>query len=126
MAIHQFNDLKAARFEASAAWDFGNLDDPFRTRLTDAIIRNEAISLRWPDFEGAPTLTVLSVEQGTRYRGHSTWAPGTPHEEVADVEAMLYSNELGHVLVGQEHWSSGKSDWFIVRLSNGCSVQSKS
>jgi hypothetical protein len=108
----------ATSYSARAAWDYGILTDCLRTRLGQAIIRGKAeISLVWTPLDGAATSTELKRTTGSNFIGRSVWAAGTPKELVSAVEAILYSNDSGHVLVGQEKWSNGDVDWFIVQFS---------
>ncbi len=109
-------------YNARAAWDEGTLGDPLRTQITKAVLRGESISLDWPEVYGATASTILTRTQGARFKGHSVWAAGTRQEERADVEAVLYSNDRGHVLMAEETWDSGKADWFIVQFYDGQSV----
>jgi hypothetical protein len=48
---------------------------------------------------------------GQNFGGHATWA-----RDRATAEAVLYSNDSGHVLGGEENWESGMTDWFVVQL----------
>lgn len=112
----------ASQYDARAASDDGMLDDAFSFRITKAIFRDGQIVIDWAKCEGETTLTVLTKTHGSRFSGKSVWGARTPHEETAVVEAVLYSNELGHVLVGEERWSSGEGDWFVVQLFGERSV----
>lgn len=111
-------DLSAAiRYDAQAAWEYGELNEHFRTKITDAVIRDNEISIDWPPVEGAATQTILRRTAGSNYVGRSVWASGTSQEDESTVEAVLYSNQSGHILVGQETWRiSGKTDWFVVQF----------
>jgi hypothetical protein len=107
---------RTTHYEARGTWDLGGLAEFFETPIANAIIREGEISIEWPPLEGIAPQTVLQKSSGSRYFGRSIWARGTSHEDVAEVEAVLYSNELGHILVGQETWRSGTTDWFVVQL----------
>jgi hypothetical protein len=103
---------------ARAAWAEGLLEDLFTTALSKFIFREgEEISLEWPPYDGHPAQSVLTRTNGSHYQGYSVWAAGTPKESRAVAEGVLYSNEGGYVLVGQERWVSGKTDWFVVLFS---------
>jgi hypothetical protein len=111
------------QYDARAAWDYGVLDDHFESQIPQAIFRGETIVIDWPpSIAGETTHTVLTRTAGSKYRGQSIWASRTPKEKEAVVEAVLYSNELGHVLVGEERWLSGYVDFFVVQFSNGRTV----
>lgn len=105
-------------FDAVAAWAYGELADFFSTSPRKVIFRGDTIVIDWVPAEGAPTLTTLTRSSGGMYKGESVWAGRTPEEQTASVEAVLYSSERGHILVGEEKWSSGEQDWFVVQLSN--------
>jgi hypothetical protein len=60
---------------------------------------------------GAAAHTVLTRMHGQDFRGHATWAG-----DRATVEAVLWSNDSGHVLVGEESWESGMTDWLVVQM----------
>jgi hypothetical protein len=113
----------AMQYDARAASDDGMLTDGFSLGITKAIFRDDQIVIDWAKFDGETTLTVLTKTRGSRYSGKSVWGDRTPREETAIVEAVLYSNDLGHLLIGEEKWSSGVGDWFVVQLYGGRSVQ---
>jgi hypothetical protein len=98
------------------------LEDLFRKPVPRAIFRGDEISLEWGPTEGQTAHSVLTRSRGGHYSGHSVWAAGTPREQRAVVEAVLYSNADGHVLVGQEKWANGDADWFVVQLFNGQTI----
>jgi hypothetical protein len=106
----------AKQYVARAASDDGGIEDGLRITITKAIFRDGQIVIEWPEFDGLTTLTELTKAQGSKYTGKSVWGAKTPHAETAAVEAVLYSNEYGYVLVGVEKWSGGEAVWFIVQL----------
>jgi hypothetical protein len=106
------------RCEARVAWDEGDLESGFETKLTQATVSGDTILLDWPEFMKHPTRTKLTRVAGSRFEGSSVWAPGTNSAERATVEGVLYSNEFGHMLVGQEKWENGKVDWFVIQITN--------
>jgi len=100
-------------------WEYETLSDRLQWRLTQAIIRPDAIALDWGVIEGGTATTELKKAQGSTFEGYSFWAYGTPDGQKATVRATLYSNETGHILIGEETLPTGKVDWFIVHLFNG-------
>ncbi len=106
-------------YEARAGWDNGTLDEHLGTRIVKAVIREGAITLEWPLHDDEKAETYLTSDNGYHYSGYSVWSPATQRQQRSVVEAVLYSNKVGHVLVGQENWPSGLENWFIVQFSNG-------
>jgi hypothetical protein len=103
-------------YNARAGCDEGALDDMFEVAITKAILRGNEIIIEWPEYYGHTTHTKLTTTAGSTYSGESIWGAHSEEEETAVVDAVLYSNEQGHVLVGEEHWSSGDCDWFVVQF----------
>jgi hypothetical protein len=108
----------AIAYDARAAWDYETLDQRFRTKITRAVFHDDTILIDWPPENGKMASTVLRKGSGSRYTGRTLTGAGTPQEETSAVEAVLYSNEIGHVLIGQETWASW-NDWFVVQFANG-------
>ena len=106
-------------FDAVCKWDYGELVDLFATSVPKVIFRDDTIVIDWAPVDGALTHTVLTRSADGKYTGQSVWAARTPREQTATVEAVLYSSEQGHMLVGEEKWSSGDEDWFVIQLRNG-------
>ncbi len=109
----------ATAYAARAAFDDGGLADHLKTKLVRAVIRDGTIALDWPEMDGHTAQTLLTQAAAGKYTGHSVWAAGTREEVRAVVEATLYSNETGHMVVGEEKWANGKIDWFVVQLAEG-------
>jgi hypothetical protein len=118
MATERTDHPDATRFDGKGAWDFGTIDDHLANPVTEVIIREAEIVIDWEPVDGWPVNTILRKVTGSSYSGQSVWAARTARQQTADVEAVLYTNELGHMLVGEEHWSNGDDDWFVLRLSN--------
>lgn len=114
--------VEATAYEATAAWAYGMLSDHLREHLKQAIIREDSIALDWGVSEGATTTTELRKIRGSTFKGDSVWASGTPDELRAVVHAVLYSSDAGHILMGNEEWSDGRMDWFVVHLFNGRTI----
>lgn len=118
MPVLETDSRSAVHFDARAAWNYEHLNDLLKTELKAAIISGGQISLTWPESEGEETQTILLKSEGGKYVGSSIWASGKPLERRSTVTAVLYSNDFGHVLVGEEKWTTGDIDWFVVQLSN--------
>jgi hypothetical protein len=82
--------------------------------------RERKISFDWigPDHKPVQHTRLLTTD-GVRYEGYTT----EPPSQVADrarVEATLYSNSLGHILVGQGVWEEDRRcESFIIQLHSG-------
>ena len=106
------------RFDALGRWDDGMLAHDFGKPMTAALFRDDEIVVDWP-YDHETTHIVLKRTTGSHYKGETTWAVGTRSEVKGVVEAELYSNDGGHVLMGEERWPNGEVDWFVLRLTNG-------
>ena len=108
----------ATQYFARATSDEGEIEDAFPIAITRAILRGGQIVIDWPEFDGEKTLTVLTKAQGKQVlRGVGLGVSRRRMRQTAVVEAVLYSNELGDAPVGEERWSGGEADWFVVQLS---------
>jgi hypothetical protein len=93
------------------------LADHLKDPIASAVIRGDEIAVEWPRLDGEHSqMTLRRRSPRGEYSGRTIWASGTPFEDVAEVEAVLYSNPSGHLIVGEEKWKSGKVDWFVVQL----------
>lgn len=113
---------KGTRYEARAAYKYEQLEDHLQQIVIEAIIRDKTVSIEWAEEYGARTHTTLTQTNGPIYTGESVWALGTRKELHGMVEASLYSNEIGYILVGEETWPNEK-DWFVVQLFNGTGIE---
>jgi hypothetical protein len=106
------------RFSGRAAWGESLLADHLKDEIVEAIVRGDEISLVWPRIDGEHSqMTLKKRSDRGEYSGRGIWASGTPFEDVAEIQAVLYSNSGGHVILGEEKWKSGKVDWFVVQLT---------
>lgn len=104
----------ATTTDARSAWEEGRLEDHFNKPVSMCIV-DDTISIEWPDSKGEKSVTSLRRTKGPQYAGKSVWASGTSKEETAIVEAVLYANETGYVLIGEETWPLSGIDWFTVQ-----------
>jgi len=115
------SELKSAdtvkHFSGRAAWNEGTLADHFKDEIVETIFRGDEISIVWPRIDNEHSeMTLKKRSDRGEYAGRGIWASGTPYEDIAEIQAVLYSNPGGHVIVGEEKWKSGKVDWFVVQL----------
>jgi hypothetical protein len=87
---------------------------------SSAIFRKNEIVFDWITDGGEPvSSTYLSTDDGTVFRGYTRYVPGWG-DDVAQVEALLYSNSQDHILLGRSTWQQEASvDSFIVQFHSG-------
>lgn len=82
--------------------------------------RERKISFDWigPDHKPVQHTHLLTTD-GVRYEGYTMESPGQGADR-ARVEATLYSNSIGHILVGQGVWEEDRRhESFIIQLHSG-------
>jgi hypothetical protein len=114
-------------YEARCKW--GNEDVSELLELSDGIIgkvivRENEIAFDWISDEKRPVEhTRLSTIDGVRYVGYTEDVPGCGDDR-ARIEAILYSNSQGHILLGQGTWElEGRRESFIIQFHSGKPVE---
>jgi hypothetical protein len=112
------------RFHGRATFDNGTLDDLLEYEVKEAIFKDNVLTFDWHLPDGAIETFHLTTLNGTEYRGRATLNPGTKWEEVASVEAVLYQNDRGRVLIGNLD-AEGEDEALVVQFFNGEKVRSR-
>jgi len=110
---------QATFFEGRALWGDEELSEFFCNQIGRAIFRDNEISFDWVDEGEIIESTHLRSRNKINFQGQSINSAGTPEETKATVEAALYSNPNGHVLVGQGVWDDGRTEMFIAQFFGG-------
>ena len=118
--------LRGISYESRCSWAESDLtellgfdDVPMIGRV---IVRGDEIAFDWLTNGEAVQHTKLFSADGTAYSGFTVYANGLDDDR-ARVEATLYSNSRGHILVGQGVWEQeGRAESFIIQLHSGKQV----
>lgn len=93
-------------------------EEIFPSVIAEAVFRNNAISFDWQLSNGEVETVKLTTLDGVSFLGHSIHSKGTTRESTAQVNADLYSNQKGHVLIGKSEYDDGREELWIVRFCN--------
>jgi hypothetical protein len=106
---------RAILYKARARWDEGELSDFITEIIGRVVFRDKTISFEWlSDDKEVVQCTELTTLDGISYSGRTYYAhePGE-----AKVDATLYSNPRGHLLIGEGVWDDhGRAEAFIVQF----------
>lgn len=118
------------KYQALCHWEEVDLEELLELkpdRVKNVVFRGKEISFDWVsvgnDKEMVQT-TLLSTVDGVRYTGITKCLPGYG-DDVAPVEAVLYSNNRGHLLLGQGTWEQDRfTESFFIQLYDEKIVES--
>jgi hypothetical protein len=84
------------------------------------ILRENEVAFDWiSDEKEAVQHTHLTTTDGIHYVGYTAHGPGHGDDR-ARIDAVLYSNAQGHILLGQGAWEQdGRTESFIIQLHTG-------
>jgi hypothetical protein len=119
----------AVVYEARGSWgeadlsEFLGLSD---VAIGRAVFRKNEITFDWMSDEKRPVQhTRLSSTDGVRFEGYTEYASGYGNDR-AWVDAVLYSNSLGHILLGDGTWQrEGRNESFIIQFRSGKPVEAE-
>jgi hypothetical protein len=102
----------------AAAWQ-GGLSDAFNWEIGSAVLRRDALGFDWLKDGIVIESTELKSLDGVHFAGTSTTPPNATWEYRGRVEGVLYSNSIGHVLVGEWVYGDGSVEAYLVQFFEG-------
>jgi len=102
-------------YNARGMWSDDDLSDFITEQIGRAVFRDKTISFEWlSDDKKVAQCTELTTLDGISYSGRTYYA----HEQgEAKVDATLYSNPRGHLLIGEGVWDDdGRTEAFMVQF----------
>src|SRR5437016_365443 len=97
-------------YQADGAVFEDSLSEFFDVQIARAILRDKAISFDWIVDHDEVEAVQLTSQDGINFSGRSINSPGTKWEYSARVEAVIYSNAKGHVVIAQSVYDDGQEE----------------
>ncbi|CAN5515057.1 hypothetical protein BH11PLA2_BH11PLA2_09290 [soil metagenome] len=82
----------------------------------NVIKRDNEIVVEWDGDEGL-CVTTLAISPDGKCTGTSAYTSAKWGNSTASVEAAIYTNKFGYVIIGKENWPD-EPDCFVLQLTN--------